>query len=319
MPMLKPAGGDTRSDETSITAALAVADRWRDRGRWDDAAALLRAIRPLVRERAPDREPEVLVELVRVLNAQDFLQGYRNGAEVRTLLGELDAAADATADPRLRGAVLHERAVHLHLRYFTDGGDPERERELLDEAIEVRRAAGDRRGEAMSTFYRGCVDHVIHADSASGERWFRTVLRMGAELEDAVVQSYAERHLGQIEQERGDLDGALERLSASLRLREEAGWYAGTAPALIALAEIHRVRGERSQALSALRRGRAVARELGAPFLYEIACTEYELLAAGSRAGGANVRVVVGPQADDRSGFEPSAGPQGLSGAGERT
>lgn len=187
-------------------------------------------------------------------------------------------------------------AVHIHLRYFYDGGDPEAERGLFDRAIEPRREIGDAWGTAMSVFYRGCVDHVVYADAAKSRPFFEEAYRIADEADAPVVKSYAARHLGQIEQEEGRLDEALRYLEESLELRAWAGWRVGTIPAAIALAEIHRVRGDREPAIELLRYARDVAIDIQAPFSFELACTEYDELARGSREGGANVRVVLGPK-----------------------
>jgi tetratricopeptide (TPR) repeat protein len=290
--------GEDLDGDRMLGEIHALAYGWNQRGRWDDAAMILRSARPLAVEQSAAAEARVLTDLIRVLNGQDFLQSVRNGAEVEALMDDLEAYVAAEADERAKGDLLHERAVFLHLRYFSDGGDPDRERDLLDAAIANRQAGGDRWGEGMSVFYRGCFDHVINVDVEAAAPRFERAYAIGVEIEAPLVCSYAARHLGQIDQQRGDLDAALRRLVESVELRESAGWHAGLGPALIALAEIHRVRGERESALEDLRQARVVALELDSPFLLEIAATEYDALARGSTAGGANIRVVVGPNSE---------------------
>jgi len=249
-----------------VEAALAQAFAWDRVGRWDEAAALLRAARPATAGN-PQLEAEVLLALLRMWNGQDFIQMPERADEKTAALDRLDAIAEELSDPLLRAAAMHERALDLHVRYFHGDGDVEREESLLREALALREEHGDANGAAWSLFYVGTVQQVMHGDADAAARSFEEAYARTEQLDDPVLTSYVVRHLGQLRQTGGDYDGALPWLEESLELRQRAGWYAGTLAAHHALGSLRRARGETELAREQLERAREVGERIGSRFM----------------------------------------------------
>jgi tetratricopeptide (TPR) repeat protein len=246
-----------------IEAALAQADEWALDGGWEDAAALLHAVRPAAAEKGPRDEARILVALLRMRNFQDLIQGPTHSPEKAAALDRLHALAEQLGDARMLADALHERGVDLHMRYFADDGDLAAERELLTRALALRREAGDEAGVGWSLIYLATIDQ-IEIDHGAGLATFEEALAIATRLNDPLLASYATRHIGYARQHRGELDAAEAAFAASLAQREKVRWSAGTFTAHHTLGALLRARHELGRAREHLERARELGERLGA-------------------------------------------------------
>jgi tetratricopeptide (TPR) repeat protein len=216
--------------------------------------------------------------LVRVYNEEDWTRGLRNHAAKHAILDELDrntGLSDAFAAEALflRGAV-------LHVDFIMDqgGGDPERELACFTRAAELFGRLGDQENAALATAFIGIFHHVDRLDRETAEPILRRAYEMAPDTGGSYARSEAARHLGQIQQERGDPRGALELLDESLQLRAEARQTRHLAAALHAIGFARLEAGDLAGADDYLGRARQMAERHGARFfLGLIARTEADL------------------------------------------
>lgn len=232
-------------------------------GRWDEAAALLHEVCATAAAESPRYEARALVNLLRLRNFQDFIQHSDHGGEKAEVLARLEALGDDLADPRLLADALHERAVDLHFRYFVGEGNLMTEREMLEEALALRRSVGDEAGVGWSLVYIGTIDQ-IEIDHGAGLPMFEEALAIATQLVDPVLASYATRHIGYVRQYRKEWAAAEEAFAKSLAQREKAGWLAGTASALQALGGMMLAHREFERARVLLLRAREIGEEIAA-------------------------------------------------------
>jgi CHAT domain-containing protein len=129
-----------------------------------------------------------------------------------------------------------------------------------EEAVALWRAAGDRRGEALtrlqsSDLYRRRGDHV------QGEATLGEALRIGRELDDGRIQAAALCGLGEIFIESADYPRALEHFRQALAL--ETGFARLEAALLNNVGVVHRRTGDYRAAQDHYRRAVAAARAAG--------------------------------------------------------
>jgi tetratricopeptide (TPR) repeat protein len=224
-------------------------------GRWGEALELL--------EDAPASGP-VLVELARTLNDRSTFGGSPDEVRIEAVLDELERLARADEDDALLAAALDLRGRSLHARFLADrdAGEPEGELELFERALALR-PADDVRGRAESLFHVGLVHQVVRGDGERSEPYFEESYRLAGDAGDAVMESYAIRHLGWTRQERGDLDGARAAFEESLQLRERAGFLPGVGAAALALAEFELEQGRPERARQLLAQAREVFERVG--------------------------------------------------------
>jgi hypothetical protein len=73
---------------------------------------------------------------------------------------------------------------------------------------------------------------------------YRKSLSLSEEVGDPVLQSYAHRHIGGLQEEQGEFDAAEQSISQSLALRRQAGFTVGVPFALLQMADfVERHRG----------------------------------------------------------------------------
>jgi tetratricopeptide (TPR) repeat protein len=195
-------------------------------GRWDEALETL----------AGRDDVDAAIERVLVLADVNML--------AREVGGELARAIDAVAaaapgDRRVEAFVLARRGLLLHTSFLHDRsqGEPPDEPRLFEEALAIRREAGDDTGIAESLFHVGLVHQVVRGNSPASLPWFQESYDRAKAAGDEVLMSYAVRHLGFAHAETGDLERAEREFRESLELRQRAGWVAGVAAAELALAQ----------------------------------------------------------------------------------
>jgi tetratricopeptide (TPR) repeat protein len=264
---------DTLIDD--VETALSEAADLSEKARWEESIAILkRLIRNVAHSESKTR---LLLALVRVYNEEDWTRGLRNHAAKHAILDEIEKT-NALKDPFAAEALLLRGAV-LHVDFIMDkGGDPERERDCFTRAADLFGRLGDRENAALATAYLGIYYHVDRLDRDAAEPILRRAYDMAPDIGGSYARSEAARHLGQIQQERGDPNGALELLEESLQLRAEARQTRHLAAALHAIGFARLEAGDLSGADDYLRRAREMAERHGSRFfLGLIARTEADL------------------------------------------
>ncbi len=256
---------DTTNSKTIVQLAMSQAHAWERLGRWDDAVALLRAVRPAA-EQSPALEGPLLTALAHTRNQQDWFQGPTGEGDKPALFDRLEQLARERDDERMLADVLHERGLDLHTRYFHDDGDLGAEEQLFERAIELRRANGDEVGVAWSLIYLATI-WQIREESARGVPMFEEAEEIGRRLGDSLIVSYATRHLGMIRQEQEAWEGAEAAYRESLTLREQLNWVPGIGTANHALGAFLLARGESERARQHLESAHELISSVRATFM----------------------------------------------------
>src|SRR5579864_249753 len=168
--------------------------RLRGEGRWDEALAL-----------AGD-DPLLRAEL---LNEQALFGGVEGAHE--QIERELDRA-----EARLEA----ERGRLLHARFLVDRAreDP-REIAHFEASLAAARRAGEPRLEGWGRFWVGLVHQVVRGNSAAAMKDLEAAYEAGVATGDALLQSYAVRHLAFAWDEAGRHDDAWRGFEESVELR----------------------------------------------------------------------------------------------------
>lgn len=199
--------------------------RLRSRGCWEDAAALLDAL-------AGSEPPAALLRAELLVERCMFTgDGWGRAEEA------LRAAESLSLTDEERGAAACERG------YLAYAATLLRVRDRADEArAALGRAAAllapDSPGRALLDFRRGLMAQHVAGNAQAAEAAYRRAHNAALSRGDALLGSYTWRHLAALALENGDVPEARHGFAESLRLREEAGFLVGIAPALVALAEV---------------------------------------------------------------------------------
>ncbi|WP_053202130.1 hypothetical protein [Jiangella muralis] len=128
------------------------------------------------------------------------------------------------------------------------------EEALFTQALELRRAIGDRAGIAESLFGVGLVHQVLRGDWDTAMPYFREALIEADAHGDLYTRSEAYRHVGFFHLVvSGRPSEAVDHLARSLELREELGDPRLLASASLALGQALLIAGRREAGLAALR------------------------------------------------------------------
>jgi len=241
----RAAGGDDASAIVSASRRMTL------EGRWDDAASALNAgILRAKNNRDAKREAALRVELLRVLHDRSSYH-RRDPEAVAEALASAQAAARKAGDPGI-DADLAQYTGQIHYSEAFSSGDWLTPRGLFVRALDGRKRAGDRRGEAESLFYIGLTYEQAGEKAAARER-YEASLAISEKLGDAAMQSFAHRHIGGLLEEEGRLDAAYEHILRSVAFRREAQAFSLLPFALIQQADfLAQHRGEREKAIALL-------------------------------------------------------------------
>ncbi|MEV1011073.1 hypothetical protein [Streptomyces sp. NPDC049881] len=211
--------------------------RLRSRGCWEDAASLLEP-RAAGEPRAALARAGLLVERCMFTS-----EGWGRAEEA------LRAAESVAHTDTERGAAACERG------YLAFASTLLKVRDRADEArAALGRAAAllapGAPGRALLDFRRGLMAEHVSGNPQAAEAGYRRAHNEAVGQGDALLSSYTWQRLGALAVLNGDVAEARHGFTESLRLREEAGYLVGVAPALAALAEVEpepeaaRLRGE---------------------------------------------------------------------------
>lgn len=189
---------------------------------------------------------------------------FRTGdyTEADTLL---TSAREQATDPVTEAAVLHQLGMLMHFQALDRGRDATLaadEEALFQQALRLRREAGDLAGVAESLFGVGLVHQVLRDDSATAIPYFREALPLADEHAGDLTRSEVHRHVG-FYYALVDVqpDKALHHLRESLELRETFGDQRWLPSGTLALGEAELDLGDRDTALRLLRAAVAQAKQ----------------------------------------------------------
>jgi tetratricopeptide (TPR) repeat protein len=230
-----------------VDAALAASRMHTLAGRWTEAERLL--TREIERQPPTDSaaRARLLAERGRV-RADRNAYGRRDPASARRALEEALAAAREASDLVSEAVALQSLAQMRYGETF-DTGDWEGVRSDFERVVALRERAGDRHGLSESYFYLGLT---YEQDGRPDEAlpFYRRSLEISRQLGDAALQSFPHRHIGGIEEERGELDAAENDISTSLELRRSAGFLVTLPFAMLQKADfLERRRGRKDEAM----------------------------------------------------------------------
>ncbi len=199
--------------------------RLRSRGCWADAAALLEDAAG-TDAGAAQRRAALLVEQCMFTAA-----GWERAEDA------LRTAEALSTDGENRGVTACERGYLAYAStLFQERDRSDEARAALGRAAALLPPASPHR--PMLDFRRGLVAQHLTRNATAAQAAFRRAHAGALEQGDRLLSSFTWRHLAALAADEGDLAEARHGFRESLRLREELGYLVGTAPALMALADV---------------------------------------------------------------------------------
>jgi tetratricopeptide (TPR) repeat protein len=158
------------------------------------------------------------------------------------------AAAEAIADPDRRWGLdllelQHEYGTELirpdgQALFGPDGHDPARLAALAHRAEVLLRSAPDVASAGWAAFYRGLIADNLIGDRDGAPAWFAQALEAAGQAEDEYLAGEALRHLGDHDEEAGDLERARARWERSAELWARIGNMTGVLAQQLLLAQL---------------------------------------------------------------------------------
>jgi tetratricopeptide (TPR) repeat protein len=158
------------------------------------------------------------------------------------------AAAEAIADPDRRWdldllELQHEYGTELirpdgQPAFGPDGHDPDRLAALARRAEALMRSAPDVAGAGWAAFYRGLIADNLIGDRDGAPAWFTQALEAAGQADDDYLAGEALRHLGDHDEEAGDLERARARWERSAELWARIGNMTGVLAQQLLLAQL---------------------------------------------------------------------------------
>ncbi|MFC2078758.1 tetratricopeptide repeat protein [Candidatus Bipolaricaulota bacterium] len=188
-------------------------------------------------------------------------------ADVMRYIETTEAAVLGSEDKEVLAEYLQVRASAVMEQELMAGRSYDAALDPLTRALALFEETGNQNGIAESLFGIGLVHEFrredIDSSKAKAFDLYQRARSIAREVGDLRVQSDAARHLGGIEQDRGNLDAALAMFEESLALRQKLG-YRGTLPgAYDAVAAIHLEKGNLDEALKYIAQTQRWAEETG--------------------------------------------------------
>jgi hypothetical protein len=123
-------------------------------------------------------------------------------------------------------------------RFGPDGHDPARLAALARRAEALVHAAPDLAGAGWAAFYRGLISDNLIGDRDQAPRWLGRALEAAEQTGDDYLAGEALRHLGDHDEEAGDLEQARLRWERSAEVWARAGNMAGVLAQQLLLAQL---------------------------------------------------------------------------------
>ena len=230
-------------------------------GKWDEALSALASATKGV----PPSDTRTLAfletERGRVLADRNFFHREDPGP-AHAALEEARRLAEASGDAR----VLSEARMQLaRLDYSAafETKDWKTPRAAFESVLATREKIGDRRGASESLFYLGLTYEQDGQPDAAMERYLRG-LAIAEKDGDIILESYLRRHIGGIQEERGELAAAGKNIDLEIALRKKGGFVVGVPFALRQKADFVLAHGAgRAEAMKILEEAIAVAQSCG--------------------------------------------------------
>jgi tetratricopeptide (TPR) repeat protein len=236
---------------------LAKSQELRLAARWDEA---LRIVRPGETASRADRAA-LLVEQATI---EREIGTYRDRRRTADAKRTLQTAAPLVDEPLTRAALLEAEGWILYGSAFRNEATFDDAMPRFQEALALRRAAGDRVGTVRSLFPIGLV-HQFAGRLPEARRAFEEGHALASEQQLLVELGYFERHLAGLDDDAGEPTRAKEGFRRSLELRERAGHQWGVVFAELALADVEAKLGEKAAARARLGRALELAQTLDLP------------------------------------------------------
>ena len=194
-------------------------------GRWDEALALIAAPIDQAAAAGDVKTRGVLtVERGRILMDSNFYRKNDPGPARRALAEGLAYSRGAGAQISMADAAQYMAQLDYADSFETKKWD--RVRLSLQRVLEVREKIGDKRGISETQFYIGLTYEQEGKPDPAIESYKKS-LAISEELGDLVLQSYARRHIGGIQEERGELGEAEKNIESEIDLRRRGGFLVG--------------------------------------------------------------------------------------------
>jgi len=165
------------------------------------------------------------------------LEVVREALEVHRAIG--DVGGEATA--------LHNLAeIHSGL------GSPRQAMDWYDQAMKLHWAAGNREGEILTLFgYANALQRIGDASGARGKR--EAALALSERYRERTMQARALHALAMQYRTEGELDAAVRYLRQTIDVDRSINYAHALGHDLADLSDVHALRGERAEALAALK------------------------------------------------------------------
>ncbi len=251
-----------------VSELLEASETVRRAGRPDDALQMIDLAEPLLaKDLSLVQRARMRLQRSRCAFSRARLAGAPADPAVQELRAILEAA-EPLQDAALIADVRDQLGLAIYSRDFRANSLVE-PRRLFEQALEARRALADRRAVAESLFHVGLTWENKKDPSAEELRRARARHEEALAVAEAggfdIEASYAVRHLAGHKQDAGDLDGALAGFQRSLALRTKAGYHIYLAPALLAVGDLWKAKGNAIEARGFYERALAEANRLKAP------------------------------------------------------
>ena len=249
-----------------LEAALSLVESWRIQGNWQDAQTLLDGLYPVAEKVNQDAVANVWLQKARALFDEGIFRGINTLEKREDSLAQAFALAESSGNESLLGDIYDALGFSSHIKYIDSdrSQEPENELDFFERGLELRRKSGTLEQVAESLFHVGLVYDVIRRDYDRALSYHEEAYKLAQEVGDKITASYAIRHIGFARLATGEFEAAEQALRESLALREEAGFTAGIAFALAALAHLETQKGDKASALLRLHQARAILESLRA-------------------------------------------------------
>ena len=255
-----------KNEVNVLMSALSLVESWRLAGQWQDAQILLQGLQPVAARIDQEAMAMVWLQLGRVLTEESMFGGVDTAVKRQAALEKAMTLAEPTNDANLMGNIYDALGFSLHAAYLDSdrSQEPTDELDFFERALTLRREQGTVAQVAESLFHVGLVYDVIRKDYEQALLYHQEAYQLASEAGDKVMASYAIRHIGFAHLAAEDTAAAEQAFLQSLTLREEAGFVPGVAFALPLLAHMDVLKGDKTSALSRLKRSQEILESLGA-------------------------------------------------------
>ena len=198
-------------------------------GRWDEALKALDAAKAKVPPGQTAAFAFIAVERGRVLADSNFFHKDDPGP-ARASLEEGERLAKTAGDELVLSEARMQLARITYAAAF-ETKDWKTPRAAFEQVLAVREKLGDQRGIGETLFYLGLTYEQDNQPNPAFERYTKA-LAIAEKRKDIILESYVRRHMGGIQEERGELDAARKNIDLEVELRKKGGFLVGVPFAL---------------------------------------------------------------------------------------